>query len=130
VRRYPLTIARRSASRLVALALVVAGCALGAQAGPGASPAAVTVSTAPGESLAFLPAGVTVPADTPIRLTFRNASAVAHNLVFTTGITAGTSAIVDPGTSETLSMGPLTDGTYGFVCTIHQEMTGELVANG
>ena len=127
MRRYPLTILRHDATRLIGLASVVAGCALGAQAGPSASsPAAVTVSTAPGESLAFLPAGVSVPAEAPVRLTFHNASAIAHNLVFTTGVTAGTAAIVDPGASETLSIGPLPGGTYRVVCTIHEEMAGEL----
>ena len=129
MRRHPLTIARIDAWRLVGFALVVAGCALGAQAGPStSSPAAVTVSTGPGESLAFVPARITVPHETPIRLTFHNASSVAHNLVFTTGVSAGTIAIVDVGTSETLSIGPLTDGTYRFVCTIHEGMAGELVA--
>ena len=86
----------------------------------------MTVSTAPGESLAFVPAGISVPAGTPVQLTFHNASAIAHNLVFTTGIDAATDTIVDPGTAETLSIGPLADGTYRFVCTIHEEMTGEL----
>lgn len=109
----------------------MAGCAFGAQAGPsGSTPTVVTVSTAPGERLAFVPQGVTVPAATPLQITFHNASAVAHNLVFTTGIDAATDTIVDPGTSETLAIGPLADGTYRFVCTIHEEMTGELVANG
>ena len=102
--------------------LVVAGCALPG----GSSPVDVTISTAPGENPAFVPAGMSVPAGTPVRLTFRNGSAVAHNLVFTTGVTAGTAAIVDPGRSETLSIGPLVDGVYRFVCTIHEEMTGEL----
>ena len=69
---------------------------------------------------------MSVPAGKAVRLTFRNESAVAHNLVFTTGVTAGTNAIVEPGTSETLPIGPLAHGTYRFVCTIHEEMTGEL----
>ena len=126
MRRYPLTIPRRHASTLVGLALVVAGCALAG----GSTPVDVTIATAPGETAAFVPAGMSVPAGKAVRLTFRNESAVANNLVFTSGVTAGTNAIVDPGTSETVSMGPLTDGTYRFVCTIHEEMTGELVADG
>ena len=127
MRRHPLTVRRDHAARVVGLTLLVAGCALGAQAGPSASsPAAVTVTTAPGESLAFVPSDVSVPARAAVRLTFHNASAVAHNLIFTTGIDAATDTIVEPGTSETLSIGPLADGTYRFVCTIHEEMTGEL----
>ena len=126
MRRYPLTVPRRHASTLVGLALVVTGCALAG----GSTPVDVTIATAPGENAAFVPAGMSVPAGKAVRLTFRNESAVAHNLVFTSGVTAGTNAIVDPGTSETVSMGPLTDGTYRFVCTIHEEMTGELVADG
>jgi plastocyanin len=126
--RYPLKVIRHAAY-LVGLALVLAGCALGAQARPTASsPARLTVSTAPGESLAFVPSEVSVPAGATVRLTFHNASAVAHNLVFTTGIDAATTTIVDPGTSETLSIGPLAAGTYRFVCTIHEEMMGELTA--
>jgi plastocyanin len=108
--------------RLVGVALAIAGCALVG----GSTPVDVTFGTAPGENPAFVPAGMSVPAGKVVRLTFRNESAVAHNLVFTTGVTAGTNAIVDPGTSETLSIGPLVDGVYRFVCTIHEEMTGEL----
>ena len=102
--------------------MVVAGCALAG----GSTPVDVTIGTAPGEIPGFVPAGMSVPAGKAVRITFRNESAVAHNLVFTTGLSAGTDAIVEPGASQTLSIGPLADGAYRFVCTIHEEMTGEL----
>lgn len=89
----------------------------------------MTIGTAPGETAGFVPAGMSVPAGKAVQLTFLNESAVAHNLVFTTGVTAGTDAIVDPGTSQTLSIGPLAAGTYRFVCTIHEGMAGDLVVD-
>jgi plastocyanin len=127
VRRSRLGKSLFDAARLVGLALILGGCAPGGDPG-GSAGVEVTVTTAPGETLAFEPPGLAVPAGAPVRLTFHNGSAVAHNLVFTTGITAATSTIVEPGSSEQLAVGPLADGTYRFVCTIHEEMTGQLVA--
>ena len=45
----------------------------------------VTITSAPGETLAFDPAETTVRAAGPIAITFRNGSSLAHNLVFTAG---------------------------------------------
>lgn len=104
------------------------GCAIGTQA-PTASPAvSVTVTTAPGDRLAYAPPEIAVPAGTPIRLTFRNGSSVPHNMVFTKGIAAATDTIVEPGDSQVLAIDPLADGTYRFVCTVHEEMSGTLTA--
>ena len=117
------------ASGAAGLAVVLAGCALGAQARPTESPVVpVTVATAAGDHLAFDPSAVAVPAGAPLRLTFRNGSTIPHNLVFTTGIDAATETIVDPGASHELAIGPLGAGVYRFVCTIHEEMTGTLTA--
>jgi plastocyanin len=110
------------------LALLVVGCAIGTQ-GPITSPAvSVTVTTAPGDQLAYAPAEIGVPAGAPLRLTFRNGSDVPHNLVFTTGIAAATDTIVEPGESQELAIDPLAEGTYRFVCTVHEEMSGTLTA--
>lgn len=92
--------------------------------------AAVTVSSAPGEALAFEPAETSAPAGGPIRITFHNASSLAHNLVFTAGLTGATRTIVDPGTSDELLLTGAAPGRYPFACTIHDGMRGSLIVLG
>ena len=103
-------------------------CAVGTQGATTSAVISVTVTTAPGDQLAYAPAEITVPAGAPLRLTFRNGSNVPHNLVFTTGISAATDTIVEPGESQDLAIDPLAEGTYRFVCTVHEEMSGTLTA--
>ena len=66
----------------------------------------MTITTAPGETLAFEPAETTVAAAARVKLTFRNGSSLAHNLVFTGGLTGATRTIVEPGTSDELLLAP------------------------
>jgi len=87
----------------------------------------VTITSAPGETLAFEPAEVTVPAARPVALTFRNGSSLSHNLVFTAGSASATRAIVEPGASDQLLFVAAPPGTYPFVCTIHEGMVGALI---
>lgn len=89
--------------------------------------ATVTITTATGEATAFDPAETAVSAEGPIAITFRNRSSLAHNLVFTAGLTAATRTIVEPEASDELVIPPLAPGTYPFVCTIHDGMAGKLV---
>jgi plastocyanin len=128
VRRHPL---RRSAHVIpeLAITLVVVGCSLSGPSGTQRpSPeAAVVVATAAGQTLAFVPDEVTVPAATTVMITFRNGSTVAHNLVFTEGVEAATRTIVEPGAFDELVLVPPTAGDYPFVCTIHAGMTGTLI---
>lgn len=109
--------------------LLLVGC-VGAGPSPTAAPGpavAVTITSTPGDTTAFEPAKTTVRAKGPIEVTFRNASSVAHNLVFTTGLTATTRTIVEPGTSDRLVLVAPAPGAYPFVCTIHDGMEGTLV---
>jgi len=106
----------------------VVSCAIGSQGPTTSAVVSVTVTTAPGDQLAYTPADITVPAGAPLRITFRNGSNVPHNLVFTTGIAAATDTIVEPGQSQELAIDPLAEGTYRFVCTVHEEMSGTLTA--
>lgn len=92
-----------------------------------AAAVSVTISTAPGETLAFEQAETTVRAAGPITITFRNGSSLAHNLVFTAGVTGATRTIVEPGTSDELVISPGGPGAYPFACTIHAEMAGKLI---
>ena len=87
----------------------------------------VTISSAPGETLAFDPAEITVRAAGPITVTFRNGSSLAHNLVFTAGVTGATRTIVEPSTSDELVISPAAPGAYRFACTIHDGMAGTLI---
>jgi len=109
---------------------LVAGCiatAPGVTASPPGS-VDVTITSAAGTATAFDPAEIEVRAARPIVITFRNASSLPHNLVFTAGLTAATRTIVEPGTSDELLVSPLAPGTYPFVCTIHDGMSGKLIA--
>ncbi len=126
MRRYPLTERAGDGARLLGLVLLLAGCAIGA--GKAANETVdVAVRSAAGAELAFAPSEVSVPLGARVHVTFTNASSFAHNLVFTSGITAGTAAIVEPGESAELAFNASTPGRYPFVCTIHDGMHGTLV---
>jgi plastocyanin len=132
VRRYPL--AGRGA-RIISGILLMPLAVACVTAGPATTtvapaPVEVAVTTAPGEATAFAPAETVIRVAGPISLTFRNASSLTHNLTFTSGWTAATRTIVEPGTSDTLVLAPLAPGEYRFVCTIHEGMSGTLVVSG
>jgi plastocyanin len=133
VRRHPLTDRPSPWGGALGLALVLAlsGCQ---PAGPAPSTPAgavrVAVGTAPGETLAFDPVEIAIGEVVPVTMTFRNHSSVAHNLVFTDGLSAATRTIVEPGAFEELHLIPPGAGVYPFVCTIHSEMAGRLVVGG
>jgi plastocyanin len=128
VRRHPLSATVARLGIVVGLAGILSGCqAMSATSSGPPGAVNVTVETAAGETLAFAPAEVLVGSVTPVTLTFRNGSTVAHNLTFTDGLTAATRTIVEPGAVEQLNILPSRPGTYPFVCTIHTGMTGHLV---
>ena len=52
---------------------------------------------------------------------------LAHNLVFTAGVTGATRTIVEPGAFDQVVLATTTPGTYRFACTIHVEMAGTLI---
>jgi plastocyanin len=109
----------------VLLAIVV-GCSAAAPTSPGsAATVDVTIRTASGETTAFDPSETVLAASGPISVTFQNASSLPHNLTFLR-ITAATRTIVEPGTSDELLVAPLAEGSYPFVCTIHEGMAGVL----
>jgi plastocyanin len=94
-----------------------------------ARPAAtsVTIATAPGETLAFVPAEVTIVGGGPIAVSFWNQSSIAHNLVFTGEPQGATRTIVEPGDGDEMVLDPGEPGRYPYVCTIHDGMAGMLV---
>ena len=110
----------------VLLTIVAACLAAGPATSPGVAAAVdVTIMTASGETTAFEPAESVLAASGPISVTFLNVSSLPHNLTFL-GITAATRTIVDPGTSDEVLVAPLAEGSYPFVCTIHEGMAGVL----
>jgi len=62
-----------------------------------------------------------------VAVSFTNVSTQEHNLVFLAPIDVRTSEIVRPGEVERLELVTPGAGTYEFVCTIHEEMTGSLL---
>jgi plastocyanin len=127
VRRPALT--GRHSALLTAIVVAVLGCAGDGQPGRGGShpPAVITISTAPGERLAFDPTQSAVAGPGRLEITFRNVSSVAHNLVFTGGVEAGTRTIVEPATEDDVVVDFPAPGTYPFVCTIHDGMAGAVL---
>jgi plastocyanin len=109
------------------VAPLLSDCASGTPPPSSSSAAAVTISSASGETLAYDPAEATVRATGPIAITFTNRSSLAHNLVFTGGLTGGTRTIVEPGASADVVVGPAAPGRYPFGCTIHEGMRGTLI---
>jgi len=118
---------------LAAVALVVAGCGAGAAANdhPPASldPDSPRIAA---EGIAFDIAALTVPANRPFTLIFENRENVPHNV----SIYADSSR-QDRRFEGTVFSGPTTrwypvpalaPGTYVFVCDVHPDMTGSLVA--
>jgi len=128
VRGYPLIGRRSRLLGAILAAPLVAGCAAAGTPSTAPSPvAAVTISSAPGETLAFEPADTTIRASGPISITFRNGSSLPHNLVFTGEVTGATRTIVEPGASSELLLAPTAPGAYPFACTIHDGMGGTLI---
>lgn len=113
-------------SSLLAAPLLIGCVVAGSTAGTPAT-VGVTIETAPGQVLAFVPAETAVVASGPVEVTFRNGSNQPHNLVFTGGLSAATRTIVEPGAVDRLLLRGLSPGVYRFVCTIHDEMNGTLV---
>ena len=95
-------------------------------AGSSGDVTAITIGTDTGSALLFDPTEATVPAGAQVELTFRNLSAVPHNLTMGDGIEAATSTIVAAGAEETISFTAPEPGTYDFVCTLHPGMDGTL----
>jgi len=90
-------------------------------------PVTVTISTAAGSDQRFVPAMVTVPSASEIRLVFRNQSSESHNLSFTGPLEPiRTQTIMEPGKEEILTFVSPNPGAYPFVCTVHVGMSGEL----
>lgn len=113
---------------VASMTVVAAGCAATAQPTPSSSAAVreLVITTDVAAELRFVPAAVSAPAHTPIRLTLRNLSTQAHNLTFANLALGGTRTIVEAGGSDAFDLVTPGPGQYPFACTIHMEMSGTL----
>jgi plastocyanin len=120
--------ARMSLLETVIVTLAVAAaCAMPVASGSAPAPELeVVVGSAAGDGLTFVPAAIAAPADTLIRVAYRNDSSEAHNLTFQGPISAATRTIVDPGATDVATFVTPAAGSYTFVCTIHVGMSGTL----
>jgi plastocyanin len=79
------------------------------------------------KEFAFSPQPLVVPARTAVSIAFRNLTAAPHTLIILAPISAGSDQSVPAhGTSRIEFVTP-DPGTYGFVCNVHEGMTGTMV---
>ncbi len=85
-------------------------------------------------NVAFDTATLEAPADTPFKIDFDNQDpTIPHNVAIHDGSPTGPEVWkgkIFPGPAkETYDVPPLKAGTYGFVCSVHPNMTGTLTVN-
>ena len=103
--------------------------ASGGPGGPGGEPLAVSAI-----NVQFEQTDLQAPADTPFQIAFDNKDAgVPHNVAIHEGSPTGPEIFqgeIFPGPEvRTYDVPALPAGTYGFICTVHPNMTGTLTVN-
>jgi plastocyanin len=104
----------------------------GASAAPSGGPAATVIKIS-AQNIAYDVSQIEVPANQPFQIEFTNNDAgIPHNVAIHEGSPTGnavfTGEIVTGVTTVTYDVPALPAGTYGFVCTVHPNMTGTLTA--
>lgn len=113
---------------LLGLSLVLAACSSGAPSGAptrtasGGSPKADSIVI---QDFAFSPTSLTVAPGATVTVT--NKDQVTHTLTATKG--GFNTGDISGGTSKTFTA-PNRPGSYPYICSIHQYMTGTLVVSG
>jgi plastocyanin len=95
------------------------------------APAGGTVLEIAAQGVAFDTAELTAPADQPFQIHFiNNDPSIQHNVAIHEGSPTGPEVFkgeIFPGVAErTYDVPALAAGSYGFVCTVHPNMTGSL----
>ncbi len=110
-----------------------ASAAPGGSAAPGASqaPGAGATLTLSAQGIAYDTATLEAPANTPFKIVFTNNDAgIPHNVAIHEGSPTGREVwqgeIFSGVDTRTYDVPALPAGTYGFVCTVHPNMTGTL----
>ncbi len=99
----------------------------------GGTGGAMVQLTITASGIAFDTDSLEVPADTPFQIVFANNDAgIPHNVAIHEGSPTGpavwTGEIFNGVETRTYDVPALPAGTYGFVCTVHPNMTGTLTA--
>ena len=118
---------------LAAVALVVAGCGSPASGGeqPPASldPASPRISA---DQIAFDTTALTVPANRPFTLVFENRESLPHNVSIYADAERKDrrfeGAVFSGPATRWYAVPALAPGTYVFVCDVHSNMSGSVVA--
>ena len=118
-----------AAFALLGLLLAVAGCGGSASPAPTYPPGAIVVTA---ENRRFDTSELIVPADSVFSLVLVNKDGDPHNIAIRTkqGFDGELIFRHDPITASTivLQVGPIPAGTYYFICEVHPEMTGTVLA--
>jgi plastocyanin len=123
----------RASLRLAVAALVLSACT--GSTSPDASPPVSLDPKSPtlaAEGIEFDTAELTVPANRPFTLVFQNRDRLPHNVSIDTDTTGHDrrfdgDVVTGPAT-RWYAVPALPAGTYVFVCVLHSNMTGRLVA--
>ena len=118
-----------AAFALLGLLLAVAGCGGSASPPPTYPPGAIVVTA---ENRTFDTSELVVPAESVFPLVLVNKDGDPHNIAIRTkqGFDGELIFRHDPITASTivLQVGPIPAGTYYFICEVHPEMTGTVLA--
>ena len=112
----------RVAVVVLSATLLLAGGAISITQNAGASSMATKSVTITIHNFMFMPMKITVTPGETIKVT--NKDQVAHTLTATDG--KFNTGNVNPGKTKTFKA-PSMPGTYDYICSIHQYMTGEIV---
>ena len=113
---------------LLAMALVLAACTAGTPSGTPASTASGGSAKADSiiiHNFVFSPSSLTVAPGATVTVT--NNDQVTHTITAMNG--AFNTGDIAAGQSKNLET-PKTPGTYAYICSIHQYMSGRLVVSG
>lgn len=119
----------RAALALLGLLLAIAACGGPASPPPTYPPGAIVVTT---ENRTFGTSELIVPADSAFPLVLVNKDGDPHNIAIRTerGFDGELIFRHDPIAASTvvLQVGPIPAGTYYFICEVHPEMNGTVLA--
>lgn len=117
--------ARRLAAGLTALGLALTACT-----GGGAAPGGGQAITVQGTDYKFDAADVTVKANQPVQIAFRNTSGQVHDWTVQ-GLDQNVVALAQPGQTANVQFTPTKTGTFKVVCAQpgHEQlgMVGQLI---
>ena len=120
----------------VVAAVALSGCgggAVPAQTPPASGDPSGAWITISASEIAFDQAELSAASNQPFTIVFENREAVPHNVSLFAGATGGErrfeGAVFSGPATRWYAVPALAPGTYRFVCDVHSNMTGRLVAS-